>query len=77
MSKSKSMPMLLLLCFALVEKLTLAQILSGADYHTNFDKFNAFNESQCKAFLDVTKASLDTATDKRIVQAAGASFPAR
>jgi hypothetical protein len=75
---SRSMPLLLvLLCFALVEERTLAQIVSGTDYYTNFDKFSAFNEEQCQAHLDVSKSSLDAATGKRIVQAAGASFPAR
>jgi hypothetical protein len=75
---SGSMPLLLLLlCFALVEKRTLAQIVSGADYYTNFEKFSAFDVEQCQALLDVSKDSLDAATGKRIVQAAGASFPAR
>jgi hypothetical protein len=72
------MPRWLLLCFVLVsEKVANAQIVSGADYYTNFDNFDAFNEEQCKAHLDLSKDSVDDATGKRIVQATGSSFPAR
>ncbi len=66
-----------MLCFVLLEKATHAQIVSGADYYTNFDNFNAFNEEQCHAHLDLSKNSIDKATGKIIVQAAGAAFPAR
>ncbi len=66
-----------MLCFALVEKAIHAQIVIDADYHRNFGTFNAFNEEKCQAHLDLSKNSIDDTTGKIIVQAAGASFPAR
>jgi hypothetical protein len=67
----------LLLVLAILEKATHAQIVSDADYHRNFGTFNAFNEEKCQAHLDLSKNSIDDATGKIIVQAIGASFPAR